>query len=131
MVYALIKGPKGRPIPNQVLFPNFIHVADAAKAHVLALAAPPSKTPKRLIVNGGSVTWKHAAQYLAESRPDLKDRLPVITGDEKVPEVWAKFDTSSAERLIGLKDYINWKETISSTVDDILKREKAFGVAVL
>ncbi|ETW76675.1 hypothetical protein HETIRDRAFT_442094 [Heterobasidion irregulare TC 32-1] len=131
MVYALIKGPKGRPIPNQVLFPNFIHVADAAKAHVLALAAPPSKTPKRLIVNGGSVTWKQAAQYLAESRPDLKDRLPVITGDEKVPEVWAKFDTSSAERLIGLKDYINWKETISSTIDDILEREKAFGVAVL
>ena len=131
MVYALIKGPKGRPIPKHVVFPNYIHVADAAKAHVLALAAPPSTMPKRIIVNGGSVTWKQATQYLAETRPDLKDRLPVITGDEKDPEVWAKFDTSSAERIIGLKDYINWKETISSTIDDILKREKTFGVAVL
>ncbi|KAI0043313.1 NAD(P)-binding protein [Auriscalpium vulgare] len=128
-IYVLIKGEKGRPLPAQIN-PQFVNVHDAARAHVLALKAPPSDTPKRIVIRGGSFTYKQATEYLLKERPELKERLPVITGNEPPSRSYGIYDNSSAARIIGLKDYIGWQETLSSTIDDILQKEKVFGVPV-
>ncbi|KAI0043318.1 NAD-P-binding protein [Auriscalpium vulgare] len=122
-INALINGPKGRLLPKQGFNPpQFCHVADAARAHVLALEAPPSPTgPRRVIAVAGAFTWRQAVAHLAKARPELKDRLPVIP-DEPDEFAFAKFDVSSAAE-IGLTEYIGWEMTVEDTVDDILKRE--------
>jgi len=128
LFYPLLSGRKGRAVPEQVIIPGFVHVSDAARAHVLALKAAPSKKPKRIVVQGGNVTWKQAVEHLNDVRPDLGERLPVVTGDEKEVGSPATFDTSSAARLIGLTEYIGWEETVEATIDDLIKREKELGV---
>ncbi|THH12526.1 hypothetical protein EW146_g7609 [Bondarzewia mesenterica] len=128
LVYKLLDGPKGRPLHDQYpAIVSFAHVNDIARAHVLALNAPPSNKPKRIIVVAGHFTWKDATEYLAKKRPELRDRLPVITGKEKVYET-ATYDASSAARLLGLTDYVGWKETLEFTIDYILRREKELGI---
>ncbi|THH15417.1 hypothetical protein EW146_g5049 [Bondarzewia mesenterica] len=128
-IYALIQGPKGRPVPKYYfVYPNYIHIADAARTHVRALNTPKSGKPKRIIAVAGCFTWKQAVEYLTETRPDLKDRLPVITGKEKEYFEWVTFDNSSAARLVGMTDYIGWQETLDSTVDYLLAREKDLGI---
>ncbi|ETW74820.1 hypothetical protein HETIRDRAFT_431047 [Heterobasidion irregulare TC 32-1] len=69
-----------------------------------------------------SKVWKEAVDYLAKKRPELKDRLPVVTGTERVYDT-VTYDASSATKLIGLTEYISWEETLESTIDDILRRE--------
>ncbi|THH21482.1 hypothetical protein EW146_g93 [Bondarzewia mesenterica] len=129
LIYSLIQGPKGRPVPEHpFVYPNYIHIADAARAHVRALNAPNSEKPKRIIAVAGCFTWKQAVEYLTETRPDLKDRLPVITGNEKECPEWVRYDNSSAARLLGMTDYIGWQETLDSTVDYLVAREKDLGI---
>ncbi|KAI0043319.1 NAD(P)-binding protein [Auriscalpium vulgare] len=120
----LIDGPKGRLLPKQgggLNGPQFSHVADAARAHVLALNAPPTTGPRRVIAVAGAFTWRQAVAHLAKARPELKDRLPVIP-DEPDEFAFVKFDVSSAAE-IGLTEYIGWEKTVEDTVDDILRRE--------
>ncbi|THH15862.1 hypothetical protein EW146_g4680 [Bondarzewia mesenterica] len=130
LVYNLISGPKGRPVPDQ--FPNvpaFINVADAARAHVAALKTSPSDKPKRIIAIGGEFTWREAVEYLMKARPDLRERLPDINSpDTEKGLKTISFDTSSAKRLVGLDKYIGWQETVEATLDDSIKREKELGI---
>ncbi|KAI0043317.1 NAD-P-binding protein [Auriscalpium vulgare] len=128
-LYVLIKGEKGRPLPPWIP-PQFVNVRDVARAHVLALKAPPSDTPKRIILYAGDIPYKAATEYLLETRPELKDRLPVISGDEPADPPYSDFDTSSAERIIGLTEYIGWKQTLDEAIDSFLEKEKELGVSV-
>ena len=103
-----------------------VDVRDVARAHVLALKTTPpsgssSDTPKRYIVSSSRFTWEEAVEFLAVARPELKGRLPVITGKE--PAV-ATLDTSATEAGLGLKNYIRWQDTILDTIDDMLRVEK-------
>jgi nucleoside-diphosphate-sugar epimerase len=60
-----------------------VDVRDVARAHVLALKLPPSSSsPKRFVLSTNTFTWKEAIELVAEKRPELKERLPVITGKE-------------------------------------------------
>jgi nucleoside-diphosphate-sugar epimerase len=59
-----------------------VDVRDVARAHVLALKLPPSSTPKRFILSTSMFTLTDVVALLAEKRPELKERLPVITGRE-------------------------------------------------
>ncbi|KAH9039297.1 hypothetical protein EDB85DRAFT_1887481 [Lactarius pseudohatsudake] len=59
-----------------------VDVRDVARAHVLALKLPPSETQKRFALSTNAFTWKEAIELLAKKRPELKGRLPVITGKE-------------------------------------------------
>lgn len=71
--------------------------------------------------------WKDAVEYLTKTRPELKERLfevpegYVAKGDGVK---WLSLDGSSAEKVIGMKEYIGWEKILDDTVDDILKREK-------
>ena len=97
---------------------------DVARAHVLALKVPPSDELKRFIVSTSTFTWKEAIEFIAKARPDLKGRLPVITGNEPPVPPFAALDTSATENILGLKTYVKWQDTVLDTIDDLLRVEK-------
>ncbi|KAI0313317.1 hypothetical protein OF83DRAFT_1141974, partial [Amylostereum chailletii] len=110
-VYTLIdpKAERGRTPPPVGLTTAFVNVLDVARGHVLALKTPPAQERKRIILNGGNFTWAEATKYLHAVRPELADRLPVVddsADDETKGIMFSRFDTSAAERLLGLRDYI-------------------------
>lgn len=111
--------------------PAFIHVEDAARAHVLLLTGT-SSTPslpagqvKRVVLYDGLMKWHEAVRYLEETRPEIRERLFVVPEGYEGGEGCARSDGSSSERWVGMKkeDYKGWKETLDATVDCILKRE--------
>lgn len=132
-IYALISGEPGRPVsgydPATRGVPLSVDVRDVARAHVLALKAPPSDELKRFPVSSSRFTWVEAVEFLAQARPELKDRLPVIKGNEPPVHPFATFDTSTTESVLGIKDYIKWQDTILDTIDDLLRIEKELAAA--
>ncbi|KAI0270053.1 NAD-P-binding protein [Gloeopeniophorella convolvens] len=130
-VYTLIAGPAGRPLfgydPAQRGPPFNVDVRDVARAHVRALQlpkAPPGAPPKRFLVSSSTFTWADAAAHLAEVRPALKDRLPVVTGAEPPLPVFATLDTRATEEALGIKEYVKWQDTVVDTIDDMLRIER-------
>ncbi|KAH9065276.1 NAD-P-binding protein [Lactarius vividus] len=128
-IYALIAGSPGRPVigydPTKGAPPLNVDVRDVARAHVLALKLPPSsESPKRFILSTSRFTWKDAIELLAVKRPELKERLPVITGYEPPVGPFITLDTSKTESVLGMKNYMKWQDTVLDTVDDLLRVEK-------
>ncbi|KAI9443362.1 NAD-P-binding protein [Lactarius indigo] len=128
-VYEFIAGPPGRPVPPYdpvIRFPPLsVDVRDVARAHVLALKLPPSsESPKRFVLSTTTFTSKEAIELLAEKRPELKERLPVITGNEPLLGPVATLDTSKTESELGMRNYVKWQDTVLDTVDDLLRVEK-------
>ena len=128
-VYGLISGTSGRPVsgydPAIDGPPMSVDVRDVARAHVLALKVPPSADePKRFIVSSNRFTWKEATEFIAQVRPELKGRLPVITGKEPLAPPFARFDTSATENILGLRNYVKWQDTVLDTIDDLVRLEK-------
>ncbi|OSD04728.1 NAD-P-binding protein [Trametes coccinea BRFM310] len=129
LIYQLIAGEPGRPLPPQ-LPPFFCHVRDVARAHVLALKLP--KLPdsadvqdKRFIVAGrGAILWPDAVKLLLEKRPQLKDRLPTLENAPPLPGPLAKVDTTRAAEVLGMKEYVGLEETLLETIDALLQVEK-------
>ncbi len=102
---------------------------DVARAHALALKVPPSDEPKRFILSSSRFTWNEAIELVAQARPELKGRLPVITGKEPPVQPFARFDTSATENILGLKNYVKWQDTVLDTIDDLLRIEKELAAA--
>ncbi|KAI0294334.1 NAD-P-binding protein [Multifurca ochricompacta] len=127
-IYELIAGPVGRPVRgynrNNGTPPLNVDVRDVARAHVLALKLPPSDTLKRFILSTSTFTWTEAIKYIAEVRPDLKARLPVITDNEPAIGPSVKLDTSATDNVLGLKNYVKWQDTVLDTINDLLRIEK-------
>ncbi|KAH9047655.1 NAD-P-binding protein [Lactarius hengduanensis] len=127
-IYALVAGAPGRPVneydPATRAPPLTVDVRDVARAHVLALKLPPSESLRRFILSTNRFTWKDAIELLAEKRPELKERLPVITGNEPPVGPFATLDTSKTESVLGMRNYIKWQDTVLATVDDLLRVEK-------
>jgi nucleoside-diphosphate-sugar epimerase len=132
-IYGLISGAPGRPIGGYDTArdgsPQSVDVRDVARAHVLALKVPPNRdAPKRFIVSPNTFTWKEAVEFLAQARPELKERLPVVTGKEPAVPPHSRFDTSATETILGLKSYVKWQDTVLDTIDDLLRVEKELAV---
>lgn len=124
MVYALIAGEPGRALTPQ-LAPFYCDVRDVAVAHVLSLKANPiPNEKKRLLVTGGTFTWKEAVEYLSVARPDLKGRLPSLDTAKALPGPLSTTDVSPAKTIIGLQDYIPWQKCVIDTLDALLAVEK-------
>ncbi|KAH9166058.1 NAD-P-binding protein [Lactarius sanguifluus] len=127
-IYALVAGTPGRPVngydPATRAPPLNVDVRDVARAHVLALKLPPSESLGRFILSTSRFTWEDAVELLAEKRPELRERLPVITGNETPVGPFATLDTSKTESVLGMRNYIKWQDTVLATVDDLLRVEK-------
>jgi nucleoside-diphosphate-sugar epimerase len=133
-IYGLIAGAPDRPVsgydPAIRGPPLHVDVRDVARAHVLALKVPPSADePKRFILSSSRFTWKEAIEFIAQARPELKGRLPVITGKEPPVPPFAILDTSATENILGLRNYVEWQDTVLDTIDDLLRVEKELAAA--
>ncbi|TFY72044.1 hypothetical protein EVG20_g955 [Dentipellis fragilis] len=101
------------------IVPGFIHIEDVATAHVRALEIPPSAMPKRIIASSGHMDLKDAIEHLAKVRPQLRDTLPdVSTAARRDPHL--RFDGSTMQTVLGMRDLKGWQETLENAVDDIL-----------
>jgi nucleoside-diphosphate-sugar epimerase len=128
-IYELIAGAPGRPVsgydPAIRGAPISVDVRDVARAHVLALKLPPSTlSPKRFILSTNTFVWKEAIELLAEKRPELRERLPVVTGREPPLGPVAKLDTSKTESVLGMKNFVKWQDTVLDTIDNQLRIEE-------
>ena len=133
LIYGLIAGAPDRLVsgydPTLRAPPLHVDVRDVARAHVLALKVPPSDEPKRFIISSSRFTWKEAVESIAQARPELKARLPVITGKEPPVPPFAILDTNATANILGLRNYVKWQDTVLDTIDDLLRVEKELTAA--
>lgn len=122
-------GAGGELTHPQAELPLSVDVRDVARAHILALTAPPSKTPgvgrKRFLIVGPGLTWRCAVERLRVTHPELEKegRLKGLGTSQDGYSVMG-CDVSRAANILGLKEYIPWKKTLDDMVDSILEVEK-------
>jgi hypothetical protein len=74
----------------------------------------------RLLFTGEWFELKDAVNYISATRPELKDRLPIVVSTgQKEPII----DRSRAEKVLGIKAR-PWKETVLNAVDFFVNLEK-------
>lgn len=112
--------------------PLTVDVRDVARAHILALRAPPSAQVgrKRLIVSGPSMSWLDAVLHLRGALPELKARLPAVAegAEEKAPLKTMRVDVSRAAGVLGLTEYVDWRRTAEDTAKSLLEVEKSWAL---
>ncbi|KAI0301394.1 hypothetical protein BC826DRAFT_989207 [Russula brevipes] len=115
-ISALLHGPPGRPAtPNAPPFsPNYVHVADVARAHVAAL--------RRVLLVAGLVLWPEVVAHLARALPEIRERLPSPACGPG-PTMCARFEARNAREILGIEEYKSWREAIEDAVKDVLKVE--------
>ena len=111
--------------PNAPPFsPNYVHVADVARAHVVALRTGPLDPPrrKRVLLVGGYVLWHKVIAHLAEAMPEIKERLPSgMCGAGLQAMAYARFERKNAREILEIEEYKSWREAIEDAVKDLLK----------
>ncbi|KAF5365220.1 hypothetical protein D9758_005448 [Tetrapyrgos nigripes] len=130
-IYNLLQGDKCQ-IPTSV---GYADIRDVARAHILALTSIPQsgvsdgKLKRLAIASPYENDWREAVKYIAEERPQMKDRL---AGLEKVPvleELSLKgIDHGRLEEVLGMKknDFRTWKETVLDAVDSFVRIEEGW-----
>ncbi|KAN0139337.1 hypothetical protein V8E53_002838 [Lactarius tabidus] len=131
-VAELLHGPAGRSmLPNAPPFsPNYVHVADVARALVSALRIGQLKPPqrrKRVLLVAGYVLWPEVVAHLSEAMPEIRERLPSLAGGPGPRQVssssFARFEIRNAREILGIEECKDWKEAIVDAVKDMLKAE--------
>jgi len=113
--------------PNAPPFsPNYTHVADVARAHVVALRTgsldPPRR--KRVLLVAGYMLWHEVIAHLAEAMPEIKERLPsALCGPGPQATSYARFEMKNAREILGIEEYKNWREAIEDAVKDFLEMD--------
>lgn len=116
------------PVP-----PLSVDIRDCARAHVLALSAPPSSEVgrKRLLLCAPSFTWAQAVEHLRKARPELGERL---LEESEIAETYGAFpaggiarvDCARTKEVLGLGELIPWQKMLEDCVDDLLEVEKGW-----
>lgn len=111
--------------PNAPPFsPNYVHVADVARAHVAALRTGPLDPPrrKRVLLVAGYMLWHEVIAHLTEAMPEIKERLPsAMCGPGPQAMAYARFETKNAKEILGMEEYQSWREAIEDAVRDLLR----------
>lgn len=99
---------------------------DVARGLVLSLTAPPTTKVgrKRILMSGEWLVPREVAAYVAEQRPELKDRLSEAWKTSPVA-VKNIIDTSRAKEVLGL-EFTDWRKTVLDAVDSIVATEKTW-----
>jgi nucleoside-diphosphate-sugar epimerase len=108
---------------------GYVDVRDLARAHVSALNSPPESVVGRkrlLMASPHDLNYKTMIDFIAEKRPELRDRLADGTKAPKFPVDRIILDIQRVEEVTGVKvnSYIPWQDTVLGTVDDLIKLEK-------
>ena len=120
-IYDLIRR-NGPPM----LSPAIIDVRDAARALVLSLTAPPtSQVGRKRLLMGGEFWFgsKRAVDYIAQVRPQLKDRLSEAAKASPEETTLNKVNSTRAREILGL-EFTDWKTSVVDAVDSLLTVEK-------
>ena len=113
-------------IPNALPFsPNYVHVADVARAYVAALRVGPLDRRKRVLLVAGYVLWPEVVAHLSEAMPAVRERLPSLAGGlgQRQVSSFARFETRNAREILGIEEYRGWREAIEDAVRDMLRVE--------
>jgi nucleoside-diphosphate-sugar epimerase len=111
-----------------------VDVRDVARAHVLALSAPPlpNKEHKRLISSHRSFTWEETVKVIREKyagEENVQKRLP---GDEAAANAVKQrnipLDDSLTRKATGFGDYTPFEDTVVATVEAFYLWEKTFKI---
>ena len=124
-MYQLISGPNTYPVSEAVVS-NSVDVRDIARAHVLALFAPPHPAgiDKRLLIESGQFTWQEAVGLVRKERPELASRLPPKEKDDEAPyRTKAPLDTSLTKEVLGDHKLFTWQESILASIDSAVAWE--------
>ena len=123
MMYQLIQ-PDGA-LPRT---PAWVDVRDVANVVLVSLRSPPA-TPtdgkrNRFVFGGEWYTPAEVVEYLAQVRPELKDRL---SAEWKNVHVVPKsiIDNSRAKEALGI-EATHWKTTFVDAVDSLIELEKGW-----
>lgn len=115
---------------KQEHIPITIDVRDVARAHILALRAPPTSEvgQKRLMITGPSLTWVDSVIHLHKAMPELADRLPKVAegAESKEPLIAPSVDTARVKAVLGIDEFIDWRKTAEDTVKSLLEVEKSW-----
>lgn len=108
--------------------PLFCHASDVAEAHFRWLSASTAPS-QRYLLCGGAFNWAMAIEYIAQTRPQLKARLPngweQAVAEKKDPKAsYATLDCSPAEKELGMT-FKDWKKTLDDSLDSLLALEKS------
>ncbi|KAI0336188.1 NAD-P-binding protein [Cubamyces sp. BRFM 1775] len=125
LAYTLLN-PAGKPFFPLMLT---IDVRDVARSTVHALTSPPTSEVgrKRLLFLPQVASWKDAAEYIAEKRPELKDRVSVAVRTNPVPAPpKGPVDNTRAIEVLKLGSLSDWHTTFLDAVDSIIEVEKNF-----
>ncbi|KDQ50495.1 hypothetical protein JAAARDRAFT_41955 [Jaapia argillacea MUCL 33604] len=119
-IYSLINGTM--PIDLGV---GSADIRDVARLHIAALTpkSPSNTQQKRVLVARETIDWKVVTEYVAEQRPELKDRLPSTKGVANLTGPFATLDTTRAREWLGVKTFIPWQQTMLAAIDDLLRFE--------
>ncbi|ESK82147.1 3-beta hydroxysteroid dehydrogenase isomerase family protein [Moniliophthora roreri MCA 2997] len=127
IAYGLIAGgPDGPNTYPSLHIGHLVDVHDVAKAHVLALDAPPVPgRHKRMIVYSGIFKWKDAAEVIRKTHPELAPRLP--SSDAAPPaQTDAPLDISFTSEVLGMRKYVPWEESVVAAIEVCLEHERRF-----
>lgn len=113
--------------------PAHADVRDVARAHVLALNAPPAAAVGRkriLFASPHGFDYGAAVARIAEERPELRERL-IRASAPALPYDRAPVDFERVEQVLGMRkaEFTAIEDTILDTVDSLLAVEKAWVAA--
>lgn len=108
---------------------GYMDARDLAEIHIRALDSPPESAVGRkrmLLASPQDLDYKTAVDFVAEARPELKDRLVNANRAPKFPIDHLPTDLKRVAEVTGFKDdgYIPWRDTILNTVDSLVALEK-------
>ncbi|KAF9458262.1 hypothetical protein BDZ94DRAFT_1271033 [Collybia nuda] len=112
------------------LSPRYADVRDVAKAHVLALRSPPASSVNRkriLFASPHEFDFGATVAFIAEKRPELKDRL-IKTTPPILPSNNTPLDFERIKQVLGMGkgDFTAFESTILDAVDSIVALEKSW-----
>jgi nucleoside-diphosphate-sugar epimerase len=124
-IYALISSLDAMPDDR---LPLFCHASDVGDAHVRWLSSK-TAAPQRYLLFGGAFNWATAVEYISETRPELKDRLPKgyeeAVANKKDPKTsYAVLDCTPAKEELHMT-FKDWKQTLDDSLDSLLDLEKS------
>jgi nucleoside-diphosphate-sugar epimerase len=115
------------PTGGHLLSPAYIDFRDVARAHVGALDSKPDKKKRKRIifVSPHGLTLKHVFDIIKKDHPELERRFVTAPAPE-FPYDRMDVDFERIEEVTGMRkqDFYTLEETISDTVNDLLKLEE-------
>lgn len=120
-IYGLLSSAEGMPEDR---LPLFCHARDVADAHVRAISNKEAHG-RRFLLCGGKFNWAMAVNHIAQTRPELKSRLP-DGWDKAVSKPVSEYvtlDTKPAEEILGMT-FRGWQQTLDDSIDSLIQLEQ-------